>query len=153
VVLHDEVIDDAVGFVDVVESAIAQATHRGIIFFAGDIVMSLVEKLQRAVKAAGAVHSSIHWRMIVQTLAIINRGIFDFSDGFVDLINGVLFFFVHVMSESRILQVSARVPQVGERMQVCRMPSWFVSEGECGAKSNDKREYGAVSYSFHSLLK
>jgi hypothetical protein len=153
VVLHDQVIDNAVGFVDMVESAIAQTAHGGIILFAGDIVMRLVEQLQRAVKAAGAVHSSINRRMISQILAIINRSALDLSDSFVDLVDGMILFFVHVMGERRILEMSARVPQVGERMQVCRMPSWFVGEGECGAKSNNKREYGAMSYSLHSLLK
>jgi hypothetical protein len=153
VVLHDQVIDDAVGFVDVVESAIPQTAHRGIILFAGDIVVRLIEQLQRAVKAAGTVHSSINRRMISQILAIINRSAFDLSDGFIDLVDGMILFFIHVMGESGILQVGARVPQVGERMQVCRMPSWFVGEGECGAESNNKCEYGAMSYSLHSLLK
>jgi hypothetical protein len=90
-------------FVDVVESAIAQTTHCRIIFFAGDIVMRLVEQLQRAVVSAGAVHLRIHRRMIVHVLAIIDGGVLDLPNGFVDLVHGMLFFFVHVMSGSHVL--------------------------------------------------
>jgi hypothetical protein len=38
-------------------------------------------------------------------------------------------------------------------VQVCRMPSRFVGEGERGADSNKKHEYGGMSQSFHGLLK
>jgi hypothetical protein len=127
--LCDQVIDDAMGFVDVVNSAIAQTPHCRIIFLARDIVVRFVEQLRRAVVAAGAVHSSIDWRMIVYILAIVNRSVLNLPDGFVDLVNGMLFLFVHVMSGSQVLQVSARMAQIGERVQVCGMPSRFVSEG------------------------
>jgi len=127
--LDDQVIDDAVRFVDVVKSAIAQTTYCRIIFFVCDIVVRFVEQLQRAVIAAGPVHVRIDRRMIVQVLAIVNSSILDLSNGFVDLVNGMLLFFVHVMSRSQVLQVSARMTQIGECVQVCRMPSRFVGEG------------------------
>ena len=44
--------DDAVRFVDVAEGAIAQTAHGRIIFFAGDIIVRLVEQFQGAVIAA-----------------------------------------------------------------------------------------------------
>jgi hypothetical protein len=127
--LHDQVIDDAVRFVDVPDGAIAQTTHRRVIFFTGDIVVRFVQQFQRAMIAAGAFHVRIDRRVIVQILAVINGSPLDFVDGFVNLFDGVLFFFVHVMGGSQVLQVSARVPQVGKRMQVCRMPSRFVGKG------------------------
>src|SRR5580693_5792083 len=126
--LHDQVIDDAVGFVDVPEGAIAQTAYGRIILFAGNIVVRFVEQFQSAVIAAGAVHMRIDRRMIVQILAIVNRSALDLSKGFVDLVNGMLFFLVHVMSGSQVLQVSARMPQVGERVQVGGMPSRLVGE-------------------------
>jgi hypothetical protein len=127
--LHDQVIDDAVRFVDVAEGAIAQTAYGRIIFFAGDIVMRLIEQFHSAVITGGAIHMRIDRRMIVQILAIVNRGALNLSDGFVDLLNGTLFFLVHVMGGSQVLQMSARVPEIGERVQVCRMPSRLVGEG------------------------
>lgn len=64
----------------------------------------------------------------------------------------MLFFSLHVMSGRKIFQVSARMPQVGERVQVGRMPSRFVGKGQRGAHSDKKHEYGAMSYSFHGFL-
>jgi len=150
--LHDQVIDDAVRFVDVAEGAIAQTAHGGIIFFAGDIIVRLVEQFQSAVIAASASYVRIYRRMVIQILAIINRGALDLSDGFVDLLDGVIFFSIHAARPCSSLQVSARVAQVGERVQVGRMPSGFIGEGQRGAGSNKEQEYGAISCSFHGLL-
>jgi hypothetical protein len=36
--------------------------------------------------------------------------------------------------------MGARVPQVGERVQVCGMPSWFVGKAHGSADSNKKHE-------------
>jgi hypothetical protein len=146
------VIDDAVCFIDVLERAISQPAYGWIIFFAGDIVVRLVQQLQSAMKAPSAIHVGIHGRMIAQILTIINRSPFNFVNGSVDLGDGVLFFFVHVIGGGRVLQMSARMAKVGERVQVGRMPSRFVSKGNRGANREKKHEYGTVSYSFHSLL-
>jgi hypothetical protein len=78
--------------------------------------------------------------MIVQILAVIDRSSLNFIDGFVDLVNCVLFFFVHVISGRWVLQVSAGVPKIGKGVQVCRMSSRLVSKTHSGAKSNEKRE-------------
>ena len=133
-------IDHAVRFIDVMQGAIAQSPHRRIIFFAGDIVVRLIQQLHRAVVAAGPVHMHIDRRMIVQILAIIDRSPLDFIDRFVNLFNGVLFLFVHVMRRRQVLQVSARVPQIAQRVQISRMSSWFVSEAYRRADGNKKRE-------------
>src|SRR5271166_3485175 len=113
-------IDDAMSFVDMMQCAIPQPARGRFIFFTGDVVMRFIQKLHRSVKAAGAVYACIDWRMIVQVLAIINRSSLDFVDRTVDLFDGALLFFIHVMSRGAVLQMSARVPQVGERVQVSR---------------------------------
>jgi hypothetical protein len=64
--LNDPVIDDAVRFVDVLQSAIPQTAHGRIVFLACDVIVSFIQQFQRAVVAAGAVHSGIDRRMIVQ---------------------------------------------------------------------------------------
>jgi hypothetical protein len=150
--LRDQVFDDAVRFVDVAEGAIAQTAHGRIIFFAGDIIVRLVEQFQGTVIAASVAHVGINRRMVIQILTIVNRSTLDFSDGFVDLGDGVIFFSIHPAGPCSALQMSTGVAQVGERVQVCRMSPRFIGEGQRSAGSNKKQEYGAISSSFHDLL-
>jgi hypothetical protein len=138
--LDDQVIDDAVSFIDVMNGAITQAAHRGIVFFPGDVVVSFIQQFLGAVEAAGAVHAGIDRRMIVQILAVINRSALDFFDGFIDFVDGVLFFFIHVMGGGKVCQVSAGMAQIGERVQICRMPSWFIGKTYSCAKGNNNRK-------------
>jgi len=134
------VIDDAMRFVDVMKGAVPKPTYGWIIFFAGDVIVSFIQQFHRAVKAAGAIHASIDRRMIVQILAVVNRSPLDFLDGFVNLINRVLFFLVHVMGGSQVFQMRARVPQIGQGVQVCRMPSRFVGKAGSGAESYKRQD-------------
>jgi len=150
--LHDQVIDNAVRFVDMAEGAIAQTAYGRIIFFAGDIIVRLVEQFQGAVIAASVSHVRIDRRMVIQILAIINRSALDLSDGSIDLGDGVILLSIHPAGPCPALQMSASVAQVGERVQVCRMPPRFIGEGQRGAGSNKEQEYGAMSCSFHGLL-
>jgi hypothetical protein len=150
--LHDQMIDDAMRFVDVLQSAIPQTAHGRVIFFPCDVIVSFIQQLQRAVVAAGAVHSGIDRRMIAQVFAVVDGSALDFVDGSVNFCNGVLFFFVHVMSGSQVLQVSARVAQIRERVQVCRMPSRFVGKAQGGADSDNKHKQGAMACDFHGFL-
>jgi hypothetical protein len=138
--LLDQAIDDVVRFVDVAEGAIAQTAHRWIIFFAGDIVVRLVEQFQGAVIAASAIYVRIDRRVIIQILAIVNRSVLDLCDGFVDFFDGVIFFPIHAAGPCSTLQVSAGVAQVGEGVQVGRMPSRFIGEGQSGAGSNNEQQ-------------
>jgi len=78
-------------FVDVMKGAIPKTPHGRVIFFPGDVIVSFIQQLLRAVKAAGASHLCVDRRMIVQILAVVNRSPLNFVDGFVDLVNGVLF--------------------------------------------------------------
>jgi hypothetical protein len=138
--LNDQVIDDAMRFVDVMKGTIPKPPHGRVIFFPGDVIVSFIEQFHRAVKAAGAVHPYVDWRMIVQILAVVDRSPLNFVDGFIDLVNGVLFFFVHVMGGSQILQMSAGMPQISKRVQICRMASRFVGKANSSAQSNKKHE-------------
>jgi hypothetical protein len=149
--LLDQFIDDVMGFVDVIKGAIPKTPNGGIIFFSGDVIVSLIQEFLRTTEAARAVHSRVDRRMIVQVLAVVNRGTFDFVDGFVDLVDGVLLLFVHVMSSSQVLQMCACMPQIGQGVQVGGMPSRFVSNAQDDAYSNNKHEQGAVSRSSHSF--
>jgi hypothetical protein len=146
------VFDDVVGFVDVLESAVAQAAHGRIILLPGDIIVSFIQQFQRAVVAAGAIHSRIYRGMIVQVLAVVNCGALDFIDGPVNFFNGVLFLFFHVMGGRQVFQVSAGMAQVGKRMQVCRMSSRFVGKADSGAESHKKHKQGAMTCDFHGFL-
>jgi hypothetical protein len=146
------VTNDAVRLIDVVDGAIAQAAHGRIIFFTGNIIVRLVEQFQRAMKAASAIHVRVDRRMVVQVLAVIDGGVFDFPNSFVNLVDGVLFLPVLVCGVGPLAQVSARVPEIGERVQVGRMPSRFIGESQTRANSKKKHEYGKKSYGFHSLL-
>src|SRR5271157_45613 len=134
------------------EGAIAQPAYGWIIFFAGDIIVRLVEQFQGAVIATSVSHVRIDRRMVIQILAIINRSTLDLSDGFVDFFEGVILFSIHPAGPCLALQMSAGVAQVGERVQVCRMSPRFIGEGQRGAGSNKEQEYGARSCSFHGLL-
>jgi len=150
--LNNQVIDNAVGLVDVMDGAIAQPAYGGIILFARNVIVSFVEQFLGAVKAARAVHVRIDGRMVVQVLAIINRSVLDFLDSFVNLVNGVFFFLIHVMRGREIFKMSTGVAKIGKGVQVCGMASRFVGETESGAKSKNKGEYGAMSESFHGFL-
>jgi hypothetical protein len=54
--LHNQVIDDAVRFVDVMKGTIPKTPHGRIIFFPCDVIVSFVQQFLRAVKAAGSIH-------------------------------------------------------------------------------------------------
>jgi hypothetical protein len=138
--LNDQMIDDAMGFVDVVQRSVAKTAHGRVIFFPGNVIVSFIQKFHGAVTAAGSVHVRIDRRMIVQVLAVVNRCPLDFVDGFVDLVDGVFFFFIHVMSGRQVFEMSASVAEIGERVQVSRMPSGFVGECECGTESDHKHD-------------
>ena len=70
--LNDQVIDDAMRFVNVMQGAIPKAPREWIIFFPRDVIVSFIQQFLRAVKAAGASHLCVDRRMIVQILAIVN---------------------------------------------------------------------------------
>jgi hypothetical protein len=48
--------------------------------------------------------------------------------------------------------MSASVPQIGKRVKVCRMLSWFVGKARNSALSNKKHESGAMACNFHDFV-
>ncbi|HXW90488.1 MAG TPA: hypothetical protein VEK33_08065, partial [Terriglobales bacterium] len=52
--LLDQFIDDVVGFVDVMKSAIPETPNRGVIFFSGDVIVSLIQEFLGTTEAARA---------------------------------------------------------------------------------------------------
>jgi hypothetical protein len=131
--LHNQVIYDAVRFVDMFQGAMTQSMGKSVVFSFCNVTMRLVEQLERSVIAACAAKVGIDRRMIIQILPVVNGGVLDFTDRFVDLGNGVFFLSVHPSGVSFVFQMSAGVAQVGKRVQVCRM---ILSEAHRGAKSS-----------------
>jgi hypothetical protein len=130
--LHNQMVDDAVRFIDVVNRAIPQTAYPWIVFFAGNVIVRPIQQFHRAMVAASAVHSCIDRRMIVQILPVIDRGALDFVDRLIDFADGMFFFFVHVMSGRHVFQVSPGGAEIAECVQVCGMYSRLLSYAHCG---------------------
>jgi hypothetical protein len=149
--LLDQVFDDVVRFVDVLQRATTQSMGKVVTLSLQDVMMRLVKQLQGAMIPAFVSEVRIDRGVIVQILPIINRGLLDFADGFIDLCNGVIFFSIHAAGPSPTFQMSSGVAQIGKGVQVCGMPTWLISKGQCGTDSNQKHDYGTMSYSLHIL--
>jgi hypothetical protein len=150
--LLDQVIDDAVRFVDVFQGAMTQAMGKAVIFFLLDVVMGRVEQLQGTMIAASASHVIVDGRMVIQVFAVINRSVLDLCDRLVDLFDGVIFFSIHAAGPRPAFQMSARGAEVGECVQVGGMSPGIIGEGHGGTDSKQKRYYGTMSNSLHSFL-
>jgi hypothetical protein len=124
----------------VVQSAIAKSAHAWVVFFMGNVIVRFIQQFHGAAEAAGAVHSGIDWRMIVQILAVVDSGVLDLLNGAVNFRDGVFFFFIHVMSGGWVFQMSACVTEIGECVQVSGMSSRFVGKSSGGAKCDKKHE-------------
>jgi hypothetical protein len=133
--LFDQAYDDVARYIDVHESATTQSMGKVAVFSCRDVVACGIEQFERPVIAAPVPKVWIDRRMVVQIFTIVNRSLFDLCDGSIDLGYGVLFFPVDPTGGSHVFQMSTRVAQVGEGVQVCRMPSWIVGEGQCSAKN------------------
>ena len=67
------------GFVDVPKSALLEALSESVVLFVG------------AAQAARVVETGVNRRMVVQILAVIDRGLLDFVDRLIDRVDGFLF--------------------------------------------------------------
>ena len=108
------------GLVDVSEGALLQALREGIILFASDILMRLLEKLLGPVQTACVIETGIHRRMVVQILAVIDRSSLDLVNGVVDCVD-CFFFFVAKLAAIVTFQVRASRAKIAERVQVSGM--------------------------------
>src|SRR5271166_5246140 len=104
------------------ERPLLQALRRTVVFFVGNVLVRLFQKLLRAVQAAGVIQARVYWRVIVQVFAVINRSLLDFSDCGVDLLDRFLLFMTQFPSVMG-LEMRTGVPKIRQGMQISRMLS------------------------------
>jgi hypothetical protein len=150
--LDDDVVHDTVRFVDVLQGAMAQSVGELVILFFGDVVMGAVEEFERFVVTSATAHVGVDRHMVGDVFTVIYGSVFDFADGSINFADSMFLFAIEMVGGSEAIEMSASVAQIGERMQVSRMPSWLVGEGEGGAHSNKNRDYSAMANSFHGFL-
>ncbi len=114
--------DVFVRLVDVFESALLEALGEGVVFFLGDIVVSLVDEFEGPVEAAAPVEAGVNWRMIVEILAVVDGSLFDFVDGFIDFVNGFLFLFTQFAAIGT-LEMGASVTEIRQGVKIRGMLS------------------------------
>lgn len=119
-------IDGAMRFINMMNSAIPQAPCGGVVFFPRNVIARLIQQFHCAAITSGAIHSCIDRRMIVQPLAVVDGRSFNLIDGFVNFVDSAFFFFVHVIGRGRVFEVGAGMPQIGKGMEICRMSSGFI---------------------------
>lgn len=99
------------GPVNVPEGALLQALREAVVFLMRNVPVRFIEKFLSAMQTAGTVQSGVHWRVVVEVLAVVNRSPLNFVDSFVDLVNGFLFLLA-MRAAVRTLQMGARVTQI-----------------------------------------
>ena len=80
-----------VRLINVTQSALLQSLGGGIVFFTRYVIVSLIDEVQRLVQTPAPIQVCVHGSMVVQILAVIDRGLLDFIDRVVDFVDGVLF--------------------------------------------------------------
>jgi hypothetical protein len=116
----DGFADFVLGAIDVAKGTLLQALSEGVVFFVSDVLVSLAEQLLGAMQTARVIEAGINRRMIVQVLTIIDRGLLDFSNSSVDLIDGFLFFAAQVTALA-VLKMSASVTKISQSVKIGRM--------------------------------
>jgi hypothetical protein len=144
VIVREELLDQVNGFLDLVmglinvlDGAHLESLSELVVFFLGNIVMGFVEQFQRTMQASAPIHFGVNGRMIVQILAIVDGGFFDFVDGFIDIVDGFSLLFLEFTAIGT-LEMSARVPEIRECMQIRRMLAR--RRRHCGAVARDKKK-------------
>ncbi|MGA9179423.1 MAG: hypothetical protein WB117_00540, partial [Candidatus Acidiferrales bacterium] len=117
---RDGVIHTMRGAINVTKHTDLEAAGCGIVFFPTDIVMSLDEEIVGFVQAACPGGMDVHRGVIVNVFAIVNRGVLDFVDCFVNLVDRVIFFGAQ-RAAVRALQVRTGIPQIGKGMEIGRV--------------------------------
>lgn len=122
--------------VDVLQRSHLQPLRKAIVLFTRDIVVSLVDQFDSAMQAARPVEPGINRWVIVQMLAVVDRSPLDVADGLVDFMDRFLFLLPQ-FSMSGAFQVGSCVPQIGQGVQICRMP--ILRETARGTQNNENR--------------
>jgi hypothetical protein len=136
--LGNQPVNNIAGFVDVVDSSITQPICEPIIFFAGDVVVRLVEQFESLVIPSSPVEVRIHAHVVLDIFPVVNGSLLDLVNRSINGFDGVLFFLVHVFRRSHMLKVSARIAQVRQRMQICGMTTGYVRHAETGRHGKQK---------------
>jgi hypothetical protein len=125
-------LNRAVSFVDVMDGLVAKTARRLVILSVCHIAMRISDGLQGAVKPTRNRSFGLNWRMHIQIFPVLASGIFDHSNGFVDFVEGpVLVMFYDIRRV--MLEQSAGITQVGQRVEISRMRSGQISGGHgCG---------------------
>jgi hypothetical protein len=124
-------------FVDVPKSALLEALGEGVVRFTSNILVRFFEQFLGAVQAARVVETGVNRRIVIQMLAVVDRGLLDFVDGVVDGVDGFLFLvakFAVVMT----FEMGASGTEIAESMQVRGMPA--LRRDIARAESKKKRE-------------
>ena len=122
-----------VSTVDVAKSALLEPLGETIVFLTGDVIVSFIEKFDGAVETAGPVEMSVHGRMVVEILAVVDRGFLDLVDGVVNFVDGLLFL-VTKLAMVGAIEVSASVAKVSQSVKI----SWMSSLGGGGVGAESK---------------
>ena len=122
-----------VSTVDVAKSALLEPLGETIVFFTGDVVVSFVEEFDGAVETAGPVQMSVHGRMVVEILAIVDSGFFNFVDGVVDFVDCLFLLFSNLAMVGAI-EMSASVAKVSQSVKI----GWMSSLGGRGIGTESK---------------
>jgi hypothetical protein len=83
-----------VSTIDMPDDAVTQSARFGIVFFVFEIVMSLVQKLAGIMQASDPGIVRVNRRVVCKVLAVVECGMLDFGDGFVDFSYGGALFSV-----------------------------------------------------------
>src|SRR6202007_2968475 len=110
----------------------------GVVFLARDVVLRLLQQLQRVVQATRAVDVGVLVRTVAEVLAVFGGGDLGLLDRAVGLDDRDVFLRADGGVACAVLQVPARVAQVGERVQV-----GGVLAGQVGGVGRQRRERGA----------
>ena len=122
--------------------------------------MGFVEQFDGSVQAAGPIEMRVDGHVIVDILAIIDRGALDFKDGGIDFLDSLAFLF-SALATIGTFEVGARIAQIGQSMQICGVLATRSSRsgGYCGVDRSDQRraqhchcEFGQALH-FSTLLK
>ena len=83
--------------------------------------MSFIEQFESLMEAVGMTQVSVNGWMVVQVLAIVDRGALDLADGGIDLVNRTHGIVVDNIIGTKLVEVCASVTQIAEGMQIGRM--------------------------------
>lgn len=106
--------------VEVAEDARLKTSRGWIVFLSRAVAVSFVQQVERLVEAIGPAEAGVDRRMVVEVLAVVDRGVLDFVDRGVDFVDGVILIAFGAVV-ARAFQIRASQAKVRERVHVKRM--------------------------------